>query len=349
MAAAAATAILTVLTVTPIAAQAATTAGPALTNKLVHGFQDQVSCLTSKLCVLAGYNSFGTGDIVALRNGVPGTVSVVRHTSRVYTVSCPNSGGCVAVADPSSGAGAEFVSVSKSGVVTSAKAVSDPAGDSITEISCTKLTNCDVAGTNLFTTPWKIVAGTWNGKKLSLHTVSSPKGTTTTSILGLSCASTNCDVVGYSTSGATDLGLSLPVSSGKPGKLHTAKGDSFYGVSCVSKSVCYATGFKTNADGLVVTIKNGAIGPGQTTAASLFGIACSGATCTAVGEQIPPQTSKDVYWGTLISLSSGKISKTITYVQVSFGFNGVARVGKFFAAVGASQGNVKYPTEVTTG
>jgi hypothetical protein len=295
-----------------------------------------VSCLSKKLCVLAGYNSFGTGDVVAVRNGIPGHVSVVHHTTRLYTVSCPNASGCVALADTSSGEGAEFVTINGSGVVTGTKVVSDPAGDTISEISCTRLTSCEVAGTNLFSTPWKIVAGSWNGKKLSLRTVSAPKNTNSTSVLGLSCAGGNCDVVGYSTAGAKVIGESL-----------VANGDSLYGVSCISKSACYAAGFGTQG-GLVVTIKNGAIGRPDKTKSDLAGIACTGSQCTAVGQMVAPVNSGYVQWGTLVSVSAGKAGST-TIVKPAFSLSGVARLGSSFTAIGASQGRKgEPPSEVVT-
>lgn len=342
--AASATAVLTVLALAPLPAHAGTV---AVSIRGVNGTQTEVSCLSTKLCVLVGYNSFGTGDVVAVRNGTPGHRSTVRKTSRLYDVSCPNSSGCVALADSSSGTGAEFVNITHNGVVNSTRLVTDPAGDTITEISCTKLTSCEVAGTNLFSTPWKIVAGTWNGRKLSLHTVSSPKGTSSTSILALSCDGGNCDVVGYSTSGAKDIGLSLVAAGTKLGKPHTANGDALYGVSCVSKSTCYGSGFDAKG-GIVVTLKNGAIGSPQPTSSDLFGIACGGSKCTAAGQMIAPENSGDNFWGTLVSVSAGKVTGTAV-VKPSMSLNGVARLGTFFSAIGASQGRKgEPPSELVT-
>jgi hypothetical protein len=346
--AAATTALLTALALAPLPAQAAP-AGASLTTKAVKGFQYETSCLSKKLCVLAGYNSFGTGDVVAVRNGTPGKVSVVHHTSRLYTVSCPNASGCVALADTSSGVGAEFVNINSSGVVTSTKTVSDAAGDTITEISCSKLTSCEVAGTNVFTTPWKIVAGTWNGKSLSLRTVPGPKNTTTTSVLGLSCAGGNCDVVGYSTAGAKIIGLSLVASGTRLGKLHTANGDSFYAVSCVSKSTCYAAGFLAQGTGLVVTVKDGAAGSLSKAGGELFGISCSGSACTAAGQMVAPVNSGYISWGIVVSVASGMV-KTTTIVKPAFSLNGISRIGTFFTAVGSSQNRKgEPPSELVTG
>ena len=344
--AACATMALTVLAFAPPAAQAGPVA-PKLNIKGVTGFQDVVSCLSKKLCVLAGYNSFGTGDVVAVRNGTPGHRSTIKKTSRIYNVSCPSSSGCVALADSSSGVGAEFVNINHNGVVNSARVVSDPAGDNITEISCTKLTSCEVAGVNVFSTPWKIVVGTWNGKKLTLRTVSSPKHTSSTTILGLSCDGGNCDIAGYSASGSKVIGLSLVAAGVKTGKLHTATNNSLYGVSCVSKSTCYGSGFDVKG-GIVVTIKNGAIGAPQQATSDLFGIACSGSKCTAAGEMVAPESSGDNDWGTLVSVAAGKVTGT-TIVRQCFNLTAVARLGTFFSAIGASQSRKgEPPSELVT-
>jgi|HubBroStandDraft_1064217.scaffolds.fasta_scaffold56316_2 hypothetical protein len=190
---------------------------------------------------------------------------------------------------------------------------------------------------------------TWNGKKLSLHAISAPKNTSSMSVLGLSCDGGTCDVVGYSTKGASVIGESLTARGTSLGKPHTANGDSLYGVSCVSKSLCYAAGNLATKAGLVVTIKGGVIGSPKGVASDLHDIACSGSKCIAVGLQIPPKPSSDVYWGTLVSVSAGQPTGT-TFVTQSFGFDGIARIGAFFAAAGPSQqGNPKLPSEVTTG
>jgi len=327
-----------------IAAAAATAVPAGLVTKGLNGIQYEVSCLSKTLCVAAGYNSFSTGDVVAVRNGKPGHVSVVHKTSRVESVSCPNASGCVALADPSSGVGAEFVSIGKSGIVNGTKTAADGTDD-ITDISCTKLTSCEVAGVNIVSTPWKIVFGSWNGKKLRLRAISSLKHTTLTSIQDVSCAGGKCDIVGYTDSSAGITGLSLVVSGTKAGKLHTANGDSLYGVSCVSKSTCYAAGY-TVSGGIAVTVKNGAIGSASKTPSDLAGIACSGAKCTAVGLENAPEGSGELQWGTIVSVAGGKVTGAVPVKQAE-NLNSVARIGTFYAAVGAGQPG-KQPSELVT-
>jgi hypothetical protein len=203
-------------------AQAATLTKPVV--KLLTGVNQQVACLSKALCVVVGYDDSSVGDVVAVRNGVPGHVSVVRHTARLYSASCPNHSGCVALADPHSGVNAEFVAISKSGVVTSAKVVADASGDTISTISCRELTSCEVAGYNFFTNA--IVAGTWNGRKLTLRSETAPKGSSDVGSSALACYGASCELVGDALRGtATTIGLSLTLNGTKLGKIRVSPGD----------------------------------------------------------------------------------------------------------------------------
>jgi len=322
-------------------------AGPAqasgLKNQHVAGFQYAVSCLSSKLCVLAGYNNASVGDIVPVRSGVPGRASAVRHTQAIYSVSCPGVSGCVALGRPSNDVGALFVSISRSGVPTRSKLVKVPPGVTISHIACTSLRNCEVAGTDIFVSLRTMEIGSWNGSRLSLHRVTGPKGTDDI-IEGMSCSGASCAVVGYAEKLAKVQGIIVTTSHGKPAGLHTVAGDSLYGVSCVSKTRCYASGFSQHG-GLVLTVNRGVGGSPSKVMPDLFGIACKGNSCTAVGEQLPPQPSADAFWGDIVSVSSGKVT-SIQRVPASGGYTGVARIGSVFTAVGTAQHG---GSEVTTG
>jgi hypothetical protein len=351
---AAGTALTTLLLASSLAlATSAAQAAPArsaatkLTNKLAPGFQSAIGCLTSKLCVITGYNSFSTGDLVLVKSGTPGKATAVHGTEHVQAISCPNSSGCVALAESSSAVKVDFLTIGKSGKVTASKSVSPPSGDSLSYISCNRVTSCEVAGVNVFASPIAIVVGTWNGKKLSVHQVAGIKGSTDTVVAGLACYGGHCEVVGSSSGNDGFQGISLAVAGTKTGQLRTNKVVTYDGVACTSKSLCYAVGDYTHG-GKVVTIKNGAAGATSSTPSDLTGIACSGARCTAIGEELPPPTSVDPFYGTVLSVSSGKITG-LQAVTLSQGFSGVGRVGTFFEAVGASQVETKEPSEVTSG
>jgi hypothetical protein len=315
----------------------------AVKNEPVAGVQTAVSCLSASLCVLVGYNERSVGDVVAVRAGVPGHVSTVAQLSGIFSVSCPAKSGCVALGDQA-GVGARFVDVNSTGVVSSTKLVAVPAGVTLTRIACTKLTACEVTGTDIFVTPEAIELGSWNGSSLKLHRVSSPKGISDAAVEGISCFGGGCDAVGYFDKGATVTGFVLTTTDGKPGRLQSVPGDSLYGVSCVSATRCYSAGY-TETGGLVLTLNGGKASAPQHVKPDLMSIGCSGTSCTAAGEQLPPPSSPNAFWGALVDVSAGKVTSTQS-VAPSGGFSGVARSGAFFAAVGASQ---KAQSELTTG
>ncbi len=55
----------------------------------------------------------GTGDLVPLRDGVPGHSYTVSNTRVIYDVSCPSTAGCVALGRPSSDVGAMLTMINR--------------------------------------------------------------------------------------------------------------------------------------------------------------------------------------------------------------------------------------------
>jgi hypothetical protein len=343
LASAARAAVAGVLILVVLAMSTGTTLAAGLRNESVKGVQFAASCLSRTLCVLAGYTPGGVGDIVVVHNGVPGHVSTVATLQGVVSVSCPSASGCVAIGNQA-GVGVRFVEVNASGVVTSSRLVTVPAGVVLSRVACTKLTACAVAGTDIFLSPTAIEVGSWNGSILKLHAVSPPKGTTDVAVEGLSCWGAACDLVGYLEKGVTVTGYVVTATDGKPGHLQSVPGDSLEGVSCMSASRCYAAGY-TQAGGLIVTLNSGKASSPQHVKPDLFAIACAGSSCTAVGEELPPSPSADAFWGAIVTVSSGKATSTQA-ISESGGYNGVGRIGSDFTAVGSAQ---KIGSEVTTG
>jgi hypothetical protein len=340
---------------TILAVIAATLAAPVAANAAaakdhnLSGFGNDVSCLSSSRCVVVGYNDKGVGYVVPVVNGSPGKPKTVGKTSFVYSVSCPNSKGCVAVADPTNGADTAVVPISSKGVPGKTAHPSTKAGDSLSHIACTTRTSCTLVGTNIFTSPTSIVLSTWNGKKLTRHTVKSVKGSSSTVVEGVTCVKTTCYVVGYAQDGAKTTGFVVRTSHGKPGKLQKVAGDSLYDIGCKDGTHCWAVGFD-QAGGVIVSLAGGKVSGRKHVHAPLAGIACRGSACTAVGEQLPvaPQKSKTGFIGVYLSLANGAVKKT-TVDEASGGYTGVGQSSpKHFAAVGgASQGTAT--SEVTTG
>jgi hypothetical protein len=332
----AAVVLASALTLAPWAAQASVTAGPALSTKPVSGIQSVVGCLSSTLCGGGGDTEKGVGDVIPVRHGVPGKVQTVRQASDMYSISCPNSSGCIALARPASDTNAVLVKIGSSGQVLIAKSFTVPAGVSLSRIACTTLTSCVVTGNNVFTSPITMDVGSWNGKKITLHKVSPPHGASDPSLYGLSCSGGKCYAVGFADKGLTGLGLILPVSGGKPGRLSTVSADTLTALSCVSKTRCYAGGYD-RAGGLVWVMNGGKLGPPRTLPPDVSSLACSGSACTAAGT-----TGLN---GTITQIAGGKPGSTTT-VATSGGFADVARKQSFFIAVGSK---LHGQSEVTSG
>jgi hypothetical protein len=338
-----------------LAVIAATLAAPGAagaatgTDRNFAGFGNDVSCLSATRCVVVGYNTKGVGDVVPVVHGAPGKAKTVPKTSFVYGVSCPSAKGCVAVADPNSGAGAAVVPINSKGVPGKAAHPSTSAGDALTHIACTTRTSCTLVGTNIFTSPASIVMSTWNGKKLTRHTVKSVKGSSSTVVEGVTCVGTTCYVAGYAVSGPKVTGFVVRTSHGKPGKLQTVAGDNLYDVGCKNSTHCWAVGFD-QAGGVIVTLSSAKMTARKHVHAPLAGIACRDSACTAVGEQLPvsPQTSESGFIGVYLHLSDGVVKNT-TVDTSSGGYTGVDQSSPMhFAAVGAaSKGSAA--SEVTTG
>jgi hypothetical protein len=327
------------LSISPTIASAAT-----FTNHAVAGIQYRASCLTAQVCVVAGYSERSIGDVVAVRNGVPGHVSIVAVTQGIDDVSCPNATGCIALERTGNDVGTGFVSINSAGVVTHAVKVATPAGVTLGRISCTSLKNCEVAGSDFFTSPPAIEVGTWNGTKLVLHRVSTVPKATATIVEGLKCVGATCLVVGYVNHGSSNVGFALSVVGGTKFKLRTVGNDSLYGVSCATQVRCFAVGFNA-AGGVIVSLTGGAATSSVSTKPDLYGIACVGFACTAVGEELPPPPSTDADWGAVLSVIGGSVTST-QLVPQSLGYEGVARVGGVFTAVGAGHG---LTSEITAG
>ena len=323
--------IVSVVALAPWPVQASGHAPARLTSKPVPGIQSAVSCLTIRLCVLGGQSSKGKGDIVAVHGGVPDRPQFVSHSQVMYSISCPNAAGCVAIARPTDDVGALFVKISAAGKVSGTKLITVPPGVTIDRISCTKLASCEVTGTDFLASPEAIEVGGWNGSKLSLHKVAPPKGTLDPSVQGISCAGTFCDVVGYADKGFNNVGFVVPVSRGKPGKLHTAPGDSLSGVACPSQSRCYAAGF-TRTGGVVLTLNGASPAAPRPVKADLSAIACSGAACTGAGEQL----GGTGFVGVLVAVNGGHVTSS-TVVSPSGGYADVARMRDVFMAIGPAQ------------
>jgi hypothetical protein len=315
-------------------------AATTITNHTIGGLSESIGCLTSKLCVVVGTTSNGHASIVDVRNGVGGPVMRVAKSSGLDSISCPSSKGCVAVGNESSFKGPLMVTVNKHGKVASVKRTSAPLGWSLDRIACVSTKSCELLGSrpNKKAIDDGITVAHWNGSKLSkLHVVTVSKASDL-DMEGISCVKSYCVAAGEADVPEPVVfdSLLLPIHSGSPGKLvRTTASTALRSIDCISTSTCYAVGFNQDPAGAVVTFHNGKVTAHSTVASALFGIACHNSACTAVGEQFPSGGVKtqSEYDGDLVAISSGKV-ETLTEDPHSGGFDGVARIGNSFAAVG---------------
>jgi len=266
------------LTLSVISAQAASD----LTNHKISGYDTAISCMTASRCVAVG-SSDGRGFVVALDNGKQ------THTTSVAaeyldSVSCPSAAGCWAVGLGLDDSGLVLVKLGPTGKAAKPIKETAPYANLLSWISCESITSCELAGTDVLASPSVPEIATWSGKKLSIHRLAPPKGSTSSDIQGVSCWRTTCYVVGSYTYGADELaGIVLTVTNGKPGKVHTIAGDGLIGVSCVSASKCYATGHAESAEGILLTVTNGVPAHVHSESADMYGIECAGVTCHSSG------------------------------------------------------------------
>ena len=312
---------------------AAPSGASTIATHVVSGYQGVVACLSPARCVVAGYDAKGVGDVVALTNGVPGKVSILRGTQGVFSVSCPTSAGCVVLGRTSNDVGAEMATLNAAGALTREVRVSTPAGVNLNEIACTSLTSCVVTGTDVFVSPSQPEYGSWNGTTFTLHRATISLHRSITSMEGLSCAAGTCVAVGYLLNSSADTAFSLVITGrGAHAAVHTDGTAALYGVSCTSAARCYAAGFDT-AGGLVVSLTSGRVTASSPVAGDLFGIGCVATSCTAAGKDLVSST----FEGEIVAVANGTPA-TPVMVPASSGFDDLTRTGGTFVAVGLGQG-----------
>jgi hypothetical protein len=292
-----------------------------------------------------GYNDQSVGDVVRVVGGAPQAEAPVRGSKVLYSVSCVSATACVAVGEPTDDTGALIVTLNATGAIASSRTVTVPPGVSLTRISCVARGSCVLSGTDLFASPVALEVADWNGASLALHKFSSPSGTTDPGLESLSCSGSHCVAVGSAFKGTQAEGIILDISGGKPVQEHVVAGQSLYGVSCTSSTLCYSAGFDRSG-GVVLAVNDGIGGTAVAEHGDLLAIACRSTSCIAVGEELAPAgaPAKDIYYGALVSVSSGTVGPT-TLVPLSGGFTNVAQSGGVYTALGPAQGT---GSEVTT-
>jgi hypothetical protein len=226
--------------------------------------------------------------------------------SELAQVSCPNTTSCFAVGSYVSGSVTKSLVERSNGTTWSIVATPNPTGSTsttLTGVSCPTTTSCFAVGTYAAASSNSLpVVERWNGTSWSIVTISSPSGSTSTTLTGVSCpTTTSCFAVGYylTSTGYKSLderwngtAWSIVTTPNPAGSTDA----SMSGVSCPTTTSCFSVGYYDGASIVgfkslverwngtswsVVTSPN----PSGSTVAIMYGVSCPTTTsCIAVGE-----------------------------------------------------------------
>src|SRR6185312_14032463 len=163
-----------------------------------------VSCTSGTSCVAVG--RVGAGALSEFYNGTEWKQVATGVTGLFESVSCTATTACTAV-----GQGSGKLIVRRwNGTSWVMQLPVSPTGSTAstgTEVTCRSATECVLVGSYTAEGTVRSLAERWNGTAWSQDTVPLPKGSTSATLLGVSCpASTFCAAVGNSTiSGVTTM------------------------------------------------------------------------------------------------------------------------------------------------
>jgi hypothetical protein len=273
----------------------------ATTNSQLLG----ASCTSTSNCVLVGTQSGTTTTELASRwNGSAFATLVGASTrSELYGVSCNSTTFCMAVGADFTGATITH-SETYNGTTWTNKTTTTPAGSVFAQlgrVSCVASTTCYAAGYYQTSNTTRLpLVQKWTNAGWTVQTLTLPSGATSSALNGISCsATTTCTAVGYYDSNSNPrrpliLRLSGTTWSTQTGVTQSgATVSELQGVWCTTSTSCNAVGNYEDAsttghglaelwNGTTWTLKTVTDATGGIDTA-LADIACSGASCTAVG------------------------------------------------------------------
>ena len=243
----------------------------------------------SNTCYAVGADSSGAGAVVPVIGGAAGSVQTVAGTGTLSGIACPAGSICDAVGQnnaPAYAVAGALVPIT-AGAAGSAQTVAGTSA--LFGIACSTTNTCEAVGTNASSGVLVPITG---GNAGSAAAVSG-----TFELFGIACpTSSACDAVGTNSAS----GAFVPISSGSAGSAQLVAGTSMlFSITCPSGDTCYSVGLNGPAleagccpfatVGVVAPIANGAVGGGRTVVGTigLYGVACPGSTCDAVGQNGP--------------------------------------------------------------
>jgi hypothetical protein len=273
-----------------------------------------VACAATTTCVAVGtYETSTTTEAFAEEwNGSGWEESAVpqlkeAQSSRLDSVSCPSTVGCVAVGEYVNGEGKHIgFSATWNGVKWKAVAPVTPSEAKeaqLQAVTCTVSTTCTAVGWYATTAGHQLPLGeTWNGKAWTAISMATPPGAERTVLEGVSCTGPlSCIASGWSTPTSGNREAIAELWNGTSWQMQAvaipegAVKTMLAGVQCLSAIDCTAAGSYTTSEGAEDTLVEHLAGahwelqstpnPTGSTSDALHAIGCpvSGSSCTAVG------------------------------------------------------------------
>jgi len=272
-----------------------------------------VSCSSATACTAVGNYSDSSGNTKTLAEAWDGPTWVIQHTPNPLAttnavlsgVSCTSSTACTAVGHYTGSASIATLAEAWNGTKWVIQHTADPAGMSVVEflgVSCASGVACSAVGFSLDSSNHNVMlAEAWNGTKWVIQHTTTPLGTTSAVLRGVSCtANTACTAVGDSIGSSAFLTLAETWNGKKwvlqktPNPAVTTIGSFLTSVSCASSTDCTAVGYNDAIPPGSVTVAeawNGTkwviqptLNPPGAQQSYLNGVSCSSATvCNAVG------------------------------------------------------------------
>jgi hypothetical protein len=273
----------------------------------ITAFLQSVSCVSTTSCVAVGSTSGGSGyaTLIETWNGRSWTLAaspnpVGSQQSFLQGVSCLSSTWCTAVGDYDNGTNYLSLVESWNGTSWNITASPNAAGgqfDYLNSISCVSTTWCSAAGYYDNGSSYQTLIEAWNGAAWTV--VSSPNlvANQYAFLWGVSCTDASfCTTVGTYSDGSNSKAL-IEMWNGGSWSLVSSPNDAsggsseLYGVSCVSRTQCTATGaiYATNDVSLAETWNGSAwaiaVPPNMTPTPrdSMWGISCASVTMCLTG------------------------------------------------------------------
>lgn len=176
---------------------------------------DGVDCLWSNFCVAVGRYTTSGGSIknlAMLWNGTSWSLQTLTDPegatqTTLLDVSCtPSPNRCTAVGGWKNSANEQFTLAYRyNGSTWTLQSTPNPSGSVASvfqEVSCATETSCTAAGSWVKSASNETLAEKWNGTSWSIQGTPNPPGATFSAFFGVSCRSTTCMGVGWSTDGS---------------------------------------------------------------------------------------------------------------------------------------------------